>query len=66
MNTTDSSGDGLFVVVNAKQIIVIIELFAVENLLKLFKDTGGEEATLYICISCNPWHIVAIVRPSIE
>ena len=32
MNTTDSSGDGLFVVENAKQIIEIIELFAVETL----------------------------------
>ena len=66
MNTTDSSADGLFVVKNTKQIKEIIELFAVENPLKLFKYTGGEEATLYICISCNPWHIVAIVRPSIE
>ena len=66
MNTTDSSDDGLFVVKNAKQIIENIELFAVENPLKLFQYTEGEEATLYICISCNPWHIVAIVRPSIE
>ena len=66
MDTNDSSGDGLFVVENAKQIIVIIELSAVENPLKLFEHTKGEEATLYICISCNPWHMVAIVRPSIE
>ena len=66
MNTTDSSDDGLFVVKNAKQIIEIIELFAVENPLKLFEYTKGEQRTLYICISCNPWHIVAIVRPSIE
>ena len=66
MNTNDSSGDGLYVVENAKQIIKIIELFAVENPLKLLKYTQGEETTLYICISCNPWHMVAIVRPSIE
>ena len=66
MNTIDSSGNGLFVVESAKQIIEIIEHFAVENPLKLFNYTGGEEAMLYICISCNPWHIVAIVRPSIE
>ena len=54
MNTSDSSGDGLFVVESAKQIIEIIELFAVENPLKLFQYTKGEDATLYICISCNP------------
>ena len=66
MNTNDSSGDGLFVVENAKQIIEIIELFAVKNPLNLLKYTKGEEATLYICISCNPWHMVAIVRPLIE
>ena len=66
MNTTDSSGDGLFVVENAKQIIEIIELFAVENPLKLFLYTEGKEATLYICISCNPWDMIAIVRPSFE
>ena len=66
MNTNDSSGDGLFVVENVKQIKEIVELFAVENALKLFEYTKGEEAPLYICISCNPWHIVAIVRPSIE
>ena len=66
MNTNDSSGDGLFIVENAKQIIEIIELFAVENPLKLFEYSKGEEATLYICISCNPWHMVAIVRPSFE
>ena len=66
MNTNDSSGDGLFVVENAKQIIEITELFAIENPLKLFEYTIGEETTLYICISCNPWHIVAIVWPSIE
>ena len=66
MNTNDSSGDGLFVVENVKQIKEIIELFAVENPLKLFQYTKGEDATLYICISCNPWHIVAIVKPSIK
>ena len=66
MNINDSSGDGLFVVENAKQIIESIELFAVENPLKLFEYTKGEEVTLYIYISCNPWHMVAIVRPSIE
>ena len=54
MVTNDSSGDGLFVVKNAKQIIEIIELFAVETPLKLLEYTKGEEATLYICISCNP------------
>ena len=64
MNTNDSSGDGLFVVENAKQIIEITELFAVENPLKLFEY--AQETTLYICISCNPWHIVAIVWPLIE
>ena len=66
MNTNDSSDDGLFVVENVKQIKEIVELFAVENPLKLFQYTKGEDATLYICISCNPWHIVAIVKPSIE
>ena len=66
MNTNDSSGDGLFVVENVKQIKEIIKLFAVENPLKLFQYTKGEDTTLYICISCNPWNIVAIVKPSIE
>ena len=66
MNTNDSSGDGLFVVENVKQIKEIIELFAVENPLNLFQYTKGEDVTLYICISCNPWHIVAIVKPSIK
>ena len=66
MNTTDLSGDGLFVVENAKWIKEIIKLFAVENPLKLFQYNKGEDATLYICISCNPWHIVAIVKPSIK
>ena len=66
MDTNDSSGDGLFLVESAKQIIEIIELFAVENPLKLFEYTKGKEATFYICISCNPWHMVAIVRPSTE
>ena len=66
MNTNDSSGDGLFVVENVKQIKEIVELFAVENPLKFFQYTNGEDVTLYICISCNPWHIVAIVKPSIE
>ena len=34
----------------------------VSDPLKLFKYTKGERATLFICVSCDQWHVVAIAK----
>ena len=42
----------------------VIHVINVSNMKNMLTPIPGEEATIYICIACKQWHVVAMLKPT--
>ena len=44
----------------------IIHIISVNNMKTMLEDVEGEEATIYICVACKQWQVIALLKPTAE
>ena len=42
----------------------VIHVINVSNMKNMLTPIPGEEPTIYICIACKQWHVVAMLKPT--
>ena len=42
----------------------VIHVINVSNMKNILTSILEEEATIYVCIACKQWHVVAMLKPT--